>query len=203
MAKKKKKKKKKASVAKLAVRKQKLKISLAKRKALEKAARASAKARAEAKKAKAAAAAAAAAAKKKKAETEKTSSGNIGSFGKTIVFETSANKVLPFSGMKREVGGRWKEHEIIGKKPKSEFCGPEAQEVKMTVTLSAEHGVKPRTTMDAIAKACENGTVNNLIIGGKVIAKMKITKVSEAWERVLNKGELLKATLEITFKEYS
>lgn len=194
---KKKKKKKKASVIKLAVIKQTIKINkakLARERALMREAEARAKARADA---------AAAAAKKKNNKKKKSSAGKIGSFGKTIVFETSANKALPFSGMKREIGGRWKEHEIIGKKPKSEYCGPEAQEVKMTVTLSAEHGVKPRATMDAIAKACEKGTVDNLIIGGKVIAKMKITSVSEAWERVLNKGELLKATLEITFKEYS
>jgi phage protein U len=192
----KKKKKKKASVAKTAIKKQKVKIKLAQSKSAQKAAKERDKAMQAAEKALTAAA-------KKKAAKKTAAASGIGSFGKTIVFEASANKVLPFSGMKREVGGRWKEHDIIGKKPKSEFCGPEAQEVKMTVTLSAEHGVKPRETMEKIVKACESGIVENLIIGGKVIAKMRIVSVSEAWERVLNKGELLKATLEITFKEYS
>lgn len=129
----------------------------------------------------------------------------MGSFGSTIVFETSGNRLLPFSDMKREVSGRWKEHEILGQKPKSEFCGPDAQEVKMTVTLLAEHGVKPRSTMDAIAAACESGTIDYLVIGGKIVGsgKMKIVSVSEAWERVLNKGELTKAVLDLVFKEYS
>jgi hypothetical protein len=107
--------------------------------------------------------------------------------------------------MKREVAGRWKEHEIIGQKPKSEFCGPELQEVKMTITLSAEHGVKPRDTMDAIASACENGIVDYLVIGGRIVGtgKMKIKSVGETWERVLNMGELQKATLDVTFTEYN
>jgi len=129
----------------------------------------------------------------------------LGCFGNTIVFAANANKLLPFADMKREVAGRWKEHEIVGKKPKAEFCGPDAQDVKMTITLSAEHGVKPRETMDAIAAACEKGTVDYLVVGGKTVGsnKMRIVSVGEAWERVMNMGELAKATLDVTFREYT
>ncbi len=142
--------------------------------------------------------------KNKSSTTTYTPPSGLGSFGKTIVFSVSANRALPFKNMKREVAGRWKEHEIVGKKPKAEFCGPDVQEIKMTITLSAEHGVKPRQTMDAIAKACEKGTTDYLVVGGKVVGtgKMRITGISEAWERVLNKGEVTRAVLDVTFREY-
>ena len=45
----------------------------------------------------------------------------IGTFGTALVFEVSDSRVLTFSGMTREVSGRWTDHEVMGVKPKPEF----------------------------------------------------------------------------------
>lgn len=129
----------------------------------------------------------------------------IGNFGETIVFSVSANKILTPKDMKRSVSARWEQHKILGKAPKAEFVGQNAPETTMTVVLSAEHGVRPRATIGAIEKAIKAGTVNWLVIGGKFVGgrKMYISSCSETWDEIWNKGELVKATVNLTFVEYT
>lgn len=128
----------------------------------------------------------------------------IGSLGKLITFETSDKKILTFKDFKREKAGRWEVHNCIGKKPKQQFLGPGLDKVTFTITLSAQHGVKPRTTLDNIGKYVDNGTPAKLVIGTKQVGKNKfiISQTSEAWDMIWNKGELVKATLNITLEEY-
>ncbi|MCD8294687.1 MAG: phage tail protein [Clostridia bacterium] len=130
--------------------------------------------------------------------------GKIGNFGKLIVFEVSEDKILTFSSMQRTVSANWGSHERIGKKPLSEFLSPNLQTVTLEVTLSAQHGVKPRDTLEAIASAVESGKVANLVIGKKKVGehKWKITQSSETWDTLLTRGELYKASVSLTFEEY-
>jgi len=75
----------------------------------------------------------------------------------------------------------------------------------MTVTLSAEHGVAPRTSIANIERMIRNGDVEYLVLGGKIYGwghKWAITGASQTWDRIYNKGELVKATLDLTFEEY-
>lgn len=130
-------------------------------------------------------------------------SGGLGAFGKTIVFEVNDRKILAPQDVKREISGRWKTHEIVSKRPKMEFLGPDLAETKMKIVLSAEHGVSPRKTLENIEKAVNEGTTDWLVIGGKILGSQKvaITSCSEAWDTIYNQGELVKATVEITLKE--
>lgn len=129
--------------------------------------------------------------------------GAFGAFGKTIVFEVNDRKILAPQDVKREISGRWKTHEIVSKRPKMEFLGPDLAETKMKIVLSAEHGVSPRKTLENIEKAVNEGTTDWLVIGGKILGSQKvaITSCSEAWDTIYNQGELVKATVEITLKE--
>lgn len=131
--------------------------------------------------------------------------GKIGNFGKTITFEVSSNKIVSPKDIKRNVSARWQAHSLLGKKPKSEFLGPDADETTLTVVLSAEHGVKPRATLEKLESAVASGTVDYLVIGGKIVGKNKVylESMSEEWNCVWNKGELVKATVELVFKEYT
>lgn len=130
--------------------------------------------------------------------------GQIANWGKTITFEVSSNKVLTFGKFKRTVSARWKAHNIIGQKPKGEFAGADASGVTLEAVLAAEHGVKPRSMLDKLEKACEGGTVDYLYVGGKKVGtyKMCLESISESWDEIWNKGELVKATVSLTFSEY-
>lgn len=128
----------------------------------------------------------------------------IGSFGKLITFETSDKKILTFEELKRSGEARWKDHDRIGKRPRSQFLGPGLDKFSMTIKLDARHGIKPRATMTAIRKHRNAGTPEYLVIKGSKICtnKLVITKTSETWAEVWNKGELVRAEMEIEFKEY-
>lgn len=130
--------------------------------------------------------------------------GKIANWGTVLTFETNSQKILTFSKMKRSVSGRWKAHNIVGQKPKNEFAGPDSSNVTMDIVLSAEHGIRPRATIEKLEKAIEKGQVEYLYIGGKKVGsgKMALESMSETWDEVWSAGELVKATLSLTFSEY-
>lgn len=129
----------------------------------------------------------------------------IGNLGKLIVFQVSSKKVLTFDNMQRTVSGRWAQHEIIGKRPVSEFLGPGQQKVTLQIFVSAMHGVKPRKTIEKLEKAVEKGNHYPLVIGGKKVGKNEwvVESVSETWGEIIDNGKLLSAHLTLTLSEYA
>ena len=121
-----------------------------------------------------------------------------------ITFSVSSEKVLSFQGMERSYSAKWEEHPIIGKRPKLEFMGPAMDEIKIEVILDAGLGVKPRATMKKFREAAKKGKVHFFYVGGKRVVKRKlyIASGTEHWKEIWNKGELVRASAEITFKEY-
>lgn len=127
----------------------------------------------------------------------------VGTYG-PIRFTVNDRKVLTFNSMKREITGSWNSMERIRKKPLTIFSGPELQTITITVVLDAGLGVPPRNMLKKIEKMVEKGTAEYLIIGREQVGNGKwvITKSSEAWERIIVKGELYRATVNLTLQEY-
>ena len=111
----------------------------------------------------------------------------VGNWGKSIQFSVNSQKQITFRGFKRTVAGRWAKHSILNQKPRMEFQGPESSGVVMEVVVSAMHGVKPRTIIQTLERACE----------------MYLESISETWDEIWNQGELVRATLSLTFSEYT
>lgn len=133
----------------------------------------------------------------------------IGSLGSLITFKVNTDKkgninVLTFDRLSQKISGRYSDHNIIGNKPKTEFLGPGLRTLSFNIMLSAMHGVRPRKTMEAIESAVESGTAYTFTVGGTKVGKNKwvITDMSESWNTIYNKGELVEATLSISLKEY-
>lgn len=128
----------------------------------------------------------------------------IGHIGKTVVFETSDARILNFKKMQRTVKGRWASHSRVGKKPRKQFLGPDADQIKFTITLNAEHGVRPRKTVENIEKLIQTGKPQTVVIGSRKVGTNKyvITDMSESWETILNQGEVVKISCDITLEEY-
>lgn len=127
----------------------------------------------------------------------------IGYFGE-IIFETSDRRIRNFSGFKRNITGRWADQERIGMKPISEFNGPGLDTITFTVNLNGSYGVKPREEMEKWSDLVNNGIAKELVIGEKPLGvdKWVATDISEAWDIILNKGELLSAKIDVSLKEY-
>ena len=141
---------------------------------------------------------------KTKSKSKPISNGKIGCWGKDLVFEVNSNKIFQPRDIGRTQDGRWEKHNVVNKVPKSEFLGPDETSITMTITLSAEHGIRPRHMIGVIEKAIRSGKIEYLVIGGKVTGhgKMKIEKASETWNTIYNKGELVRANVDLTFVEY-
>lgn len=127
----------------------------------------------------------------------------IGSFG-DVIFEVSPKKTKTFSEFERSGSARWNDHEIIGKKPKSEFEGPDLEEVSFTLLLKAELGINPKKELEKLRKMRDSGKVASFIIGGKPISQnyWSIRQLSESHKVVDNKGNLLSASVDVELKEY-
>ena len=128
----------------------------------------------------------------------------IGHFGKQIVFEVSDKKALTFKYFSQKVTGIWSSHKTIGGKPKKEFNGPDSRKISFAVELDATLGVRPKEVIERFENAVEKGTAEYLVIGGRMIGDCRfvITEVSEAWNVIYSKGELAKASLNISMEEY-
>lgn len=127
----------------------------------------------------------------------------IGYFG-PIKFETSDKRVLTFSDLSRSSSSRVSVHDNIGRKPSTEFIGPNLDGVTFTMNLNASQGSNPRETAEKLLDMCRSGEVHALVIGKKGLGldRWIITNVSQAWGIVLNKGQLYSCKVDITLQEY-
>ena len=121
-----------------------------------------------------------------------------------IKFKTNAKKLFTFGDMERTYSAEWKEHPIIGKRPKMEYTGIGMDEITINVILDGEFGVKPRNMLKKFRTAAKKGIAAYFYVGGKKVVsnKMYIGSGAERWKEIWNKGELVKATATLTFKEY-
>lgn len=129
----------------------------------------------------------------------------IGNWGSDLKFAVNSNNQLPFRNFKRSVKARWAKHNINQAKPRTEYQGIDQPSVSFNVTFSVQHGQKPRKCIERLERASELGECNYLYIGGKRIGgnKYYIESVDSDWNEVWNKGELVRASADITMKEYN
>lgn len=127
----------------------------------------------------------------------------MGSWG-PFVFQVSDKKMFSLRDITRTAGSNWATHNTIKGKPKTQYQAPNLRTASGSVTLRADYGVKPRTQLEAMAKAAEGPTAYPLIIGGKPLSQhpMRLTEVSETWNTVYSGGELFSAEVSLSFEEY-
>ncbi len=128
----------------------------------------------------------------------------IGNWGTDVVFSVSDQRVLTFSDMNHTVGSSWAMHSRMGLKDQTEYLRPNLQKLTFTITLDCNYGVRPRATLDMLARHAERGDVYAFVVGGKRVGRYRwrITDLSEAWEVVYNRGELARAKVNVTMEEY-
>lgn len=127
----------------------------------------------------------------------------IGFYG-DIVFETTDKRILHFSGLQRSASSRWATHDVIRKKPASEFIGPDLDQISFTVDVRADHGVNPLIEIDKWLRKCRSGTVETFVIGNKGFGldKWSVKSVSQSFNVIYNKGEVFSASVNVTLEEY-
>jgi len=127
----------------------------------------------------------------------------IGYFGKDIIFETSDERILTFTDFNRDTASRFAMHEVIGKKPTTEFVGPGLDTITFTVHLNGNNGVNPREEMNKWLEYARSGQAEILVVGVALgVDKWVVKSVSQAWGVVFNRGEIFSGKVDVTLEEY-
>jgi phage protein U len=127
----------------------------------------------------------------------------IGSLG-PVVFVATEKTLRTFDEFTRTSAGRWSKHEVLGKKPLTQWIGPGLDTISFTMRFDARFGLNPRKELDALVELEREGKAMALTIGGKGLGVnlWVITSLEQNWEVVGGKGELLVATANISLEEY-
>ena len=126
----------------------------------------------------------------------------IGTFGE-IVFETSRTRIRTFDEFKRTSKARFAVHAVTGRKPVSEFLGPELDEVSFQMLFSSSLGVSPTDEIDSLRKVLNAGEASILVVGGYILGKFTLLSLEEDWKNLDGRGRLLVASVSVSLKEYA
>ena len=64
--------------------------------------------------------------------------------------------------------------------------------------------MRPRATLEQLQRYAESGAVDWFVVGGAPLTpnQMKLNSVSDTWDVVLNRGELMQCTVKLELEEY-
>lgn len=126
--------------------------------------------------------------------------GVTGLFG-VIPFITSEAACLTFKDLKVERSTRWATHDVIGKKPVTEYIGPGLTEVSFNIQLNSMLGTPPLAALIQLKKMLEKKQAERLLIGPDYLGKFVIESIGEERKYHNNFGICVSAEVSITLKE--
>lgn len=128
----------------------------------------------------------------------------IGCWG-NITWEVSDDKIKTINNVKWESSATYASHDRHLKDPLLEFTGLPNDTISLSMKFSTACGVNPIEEIVKILDAERAAEAHYLIIGPKAYGKNKwvITKSSKALQRFNNYGELLEASVDVTFQAYT
>ena len=94
----------------------------------------------------------------------------IGYMGE-IVFVVSENYMITPTNYGRESSARWAEHNLLLRKPVSQFGGPGLEKLSFDIILDADHGISPEQQLKKLRKMRDMGAVFPLVIGGRPVTQ--------------------------------
>jgi len=130
--------------------------------------------------------------------------GKIGSFG-GVTFEVSHNKIVTFDDFSRSGDARWSEHDVMNRKPISEFLGPGQESVSYVLTLKRSLGADPEAVVKTLRSFRDNGKVGTFVIGSKPISSnyWYIASLQEKDPLIDGKGRVHEREVTVNLKEYT
>ena len=128
----------------------------------------------------------------------------VGSLGE-LIFEVSHYKVLTFRDFKREGGAKYATHEVIGQPPKIEYLHRELEKLSLEIDLVKDLGINPAEEVEKIARMCNDGEANYLVMNGKVYGDCQwvIESYSEQVRYFGADGEVIASKVSLNLTEYN
>ena len=130
----------------------------------------------------------------------------IGYMG-SVVFVVSREYLLTPSDFQRSGEARWAEHDLILRKPVSQFKGPGLEKLSFRIQLRSDHGniiVSPMEKLETLRQMRDTGAVFPLVIGGKPVTQnyWRIDSLSEGNNYFNAMGKLIQTDVTVNLTEY-
>lgn len=127
----------------------------------------------------------------------------IGNFG-NFEFEVSEGNVKTFQELNFTKSAAFTEHKIINSHPLLEFTGFNSSSATLKIILDADFGLNPEQELQVLHDMLESHEAEALILNGIVQGGdlWVIEDLSENLVRVGSRGEVLRAEVNLTLKEY-
>lgn len=126
----------------------------------------------------------------------------IGTLG-DIVFSVSPKVIRTFNELKKSVSPKFSSHNRHLKETLLEFTGTDPDKISFSMTLSVFLGVDPQTEAAKLESAARTGRIMRLILGRQSYGKWVITSLSNSYERIDNKGNVLIIKTDISLTAYA
>lgn len=125
--------------------------------------------------------------------------GVIGTLG-TMPFSCAQGFVNTFHSMSRDLGERYGEHAVIGRKPVLEHMGPELVSIKLDMRFDSGLGMPPSLAMKMLKTMMESGGSHMLIVGGEYLGRFVIESISEDRRQWSGMGVCMVAEVSVSLK---
>ena len=127
----------------------------------------------------------------------------IGYYG-DIVFSVNQDYMLTPKDYEREGGSRWHDHDLILRKPVSQFGGPELEKQKFAIILDATHGVNPETQLKRLREIRDKGIVLPLILNSVPVSQnpWRLDSLHEKDNLFDGEGWRYRCVVELNLTEY-
>ena len=121
-----------------------------------------------------------------------------------IVFAVSVNHMITPTNYERESDARWAEHNLLLRKPVSQFGGPGLEKLSFDIILDADHGISPASQLKKLRRMRDTGAVFPLVIGGRPVTQnyWRLDSVKEGNCYWTPSGQLQQCIAKLQLTEY-
>lgn len=108
---------------------------------------------------------------------------------------------MGYEELTHQAGGRWKDHEIIGRRPAGQYLGPDKETVKIKgVVFPLDNGAGSVRGVKALQEASRAGQTHPLATGrGELLGQYRLEKISRAEALLIDNGAALKVSYDLEF----
>lgn len=127
----------------------------------------------------------------------------LGGFGDNV-FEVSMNKIYTFKDYSNEISLDTEDQEVDSNKPSTYIKGMALETPSITIELRQSKNIDVETEYNNWKNMCESKKAHMLFLGDKPVStnKFLLIKVSTSNVQFSSTGKMIKATLNLSFKEY-
>jgi hypothetical protein len=121
-----------------------------------------------------------------------------------IQFDASKGNILTFKDLSHSSSAKFHNHEIIGKKPLSEFLGTDLDKLTLNIELNAFLGVSVSKIIKKIRQYEQTGEPLEFVVGSNPFGadKWVIESSSRAYNQIYVNGVCTAVTLDLNLVEY-